>query len=97
MSFKSPVYLRMALAFRAVELAMRVDRVHEQVVDQRVDVALPLKEGVSADISVPPGMEDIVKAVRMLPPLGTSATAHRRAGGILGPAWTSATANLRAS
>ena len=47
MSFKSPVYLRMALAFRAVELAMRVDRVHEQVVDQRVDVALPLKEELS--------------------------------------------------
>ena len=40
MSFKSPVKLKRALAFRAVELAMRVDRVHERVVHQSVDVAL---------------------------------------------------------
>ena len=38
MSFKSPMKLR------PLELAMRVDRVHERVVDQSVDVTLPLKE-----------------------------------------------------
>ena len=38
MFFKSPVKLKRALAFRAVELAMRVDRVLERVVDQSVDV-----------------------------------------------------------
>ena len=54
---------------RAVELAMRVDRVHERVVDQSVDVTLPLKEELSVDIPVHPGMEDIVKAVRRLRPL----------------------------
>ena len=36
MSFKSPVTLRRALAFRPLELAMRVDRVLERVVDQSV-------------------------------------------------------------
>ena len=67
MSFKSPVKLRRALVFRAVELAMRVDRVHERVVDQSVDVTLPLKEEQSLDILVSLGIEDVVEAVRRLP------------------------------
>ena len=67
MSFKSPVKLRRALVFRAVELAMRVDRVHERVVDQSVDVTLPLKEEQSVDILVSLGIEDVVEAVRRLP------------------------------
>ena len=75
MSFKSPVKLKRTLTFRAVELAMRADRVHERVVDQSVDVTLPLKEELSVDIPVPLGMEDIVKVV----------LSFCRAGGILGP------------
>ena len=47
---------------------MRVDRVHERVVDQSVDVTLPHKEELSVDIPVLPGMEDIVQAVRRLRP-----------------------------
>ena len=52
MSFQSPVSSQ--------------DRVHERVVDQRLDVTLPLKEELRVDIPVPPGTEDIVKAVRSL-------------------------------
>ena len=68
MSFKSPVKLKRALAFRAVELAVRADRFHEWVVEQSMDVTLPLKEELSVDIPVPRGMEDIVKVVGRLRP-----------------------------
>ena len=62
MSFKSTMKLRRAMAFRAVELAVRADRFHERV------VTLPLKEEQSEDIPVLRGMEDIVKVVRRLRP-----------------------------